>query len=192
VLLAGRGAPLVLASSKSWLGHAEPGAGVVGLLHAASMLSQRAAAPVAHLRTLNPYVEAALAGSSSPSSWSLPRQSAGLATLPGSQLGCIGTSAFAFQGTNAHVLLETAAAGSGPASRGRPAALWQRSRFWPLPPAHPLLRRCSGPGLFEVQLDSSLAAFMWDHQVRRACPVRCLLSNCSYNRVQRPLPCQGG
>ncbi|KAI8473973.1 MAG: thiolase-like protein, partial [Monoraphidium minutum] len=51
-----RAAPLALLSSKSWLGHAEPAAGVVGMLHAAGALCHAAALPISHLRGLNPYL----------------------------------------------------------------------------------------------------------------------------------------
>ncbi len=52
-------APLVLMAAKSWTGHAEPGAGAVGLVHAQAALSQAAALPILHLGGLNPYVSGA-------------------------------------------------------------------------------------------------------------------------------------
>jgi acyl transferase domain-containing protein len=95
--------PLALASSKSFLGHSEPAAGIVGMLHAAHMLRQAALPPIAHLVQLNPYVEAAVAGSRG--HWSMPRQSAGLVGLAAAAgmsqqqaQRSVGTSAFAFQG----------------------------------------------------------------------------------------------
>lgn len=109
----GRLPPLVAAASKSWLGHAEPAAGVVGLLHASHTLQHGLLAPIALLRQVNDYVSHSLAQVRSGSStaaeariWSMPRQSCGLATshqfLPGQQpvLGALGTSAFAFQVTH--------------------------------------------------------------------------------------------
>jgi hypothetical protein len=96
--------PLALASSKSFLGHSEPAAGVVGMLHAAHMLGHAMLPPIARLLQLNPYVEAAVAATHG--QWSMPRQSAGLvagaasaASSPEQQaLRNVGTSAFAFQG----------------------------------------------------------------------------------------------
>lgn len=41
-------APLVLMAAKSWTGHAEPGAGIVGLAHAQASLTQAAALPILH------------------------------------------------------------------------------------------------------------------------------------------------
>lgn len=96
-------APLVLLSSKSWYGHSEPGAGVVGLIHSATAMRQSAVLPISHLRTLNPMVSNILeaagyqahpsaGGSSSNRGWVLPRGTAGWS---GPQV--VGTSAFAYQ-----------------------------------------------------------------------------------------------
>lgn len=49
-----------LMASKSWLGHAEPAAGMVGLTHAASALGHGAVLGISHLRELNPYVISSL------------------------------------------------------------------------------------------------------------------------------------
>jgi acyl transferase domain-containing protein len=96
--------PLALASSKSFLGHSEPAAGIVGMLHATQMLGHAMLPPIAHLVQLNPYVEAAVAVTKR--QWSMPRQTAGLVAVAASAamspeqqaLRNIGTSAFAFQG----------------------------------------------------------------------------------------------
>jgi hypothetical protein len=92
-----RAAPLALLSSKSALGHAEPAAGVVGLLHAQLALLHGAALPITHLRALNPLVsEAAASGGR----WCLPRDACGqpMPRAGGSAEGSvIGTSAFAYQ-----------------------------------------------------------------------------------------------
>ena len=52
--------PLALMASKSWLGHAEPAAGMVGLAHAAAALGHAALLGISHLRELNPYVVTSL------------------------------------------------------------------------------------------------------------------------------------
>jgi acyl transferase domain-containing protein len=100
--------PLALASSKSFLGHSEPAAGVVGMLHAAHMLRHAMLPPIAHLVQLNPYVEAAVAATRG--QWNMPRQTAGLVAVAASAamspeqqaLRNVGTSAFAFQGGLLH------------------------------------------------------------------------------------------
>lgn len=102
--------PLALASSKAFLGHTEPAAGMVGMLHAAYMLGHAMLPPIAHLVQLNPYVEAAVAGTRG--QWSMPRQTAGLVGVAASAasspdqlaLRNVGTSAFAFQGEPLHKL----------------------------------------------------------------------------------------
>lgn len=99
---------LQLAAAKSALGHAEPAAGAVGMLRAMHGLHSGAAAGILHLTALNPHVVDAL-----------EQQPAGRRALwmpracgctvsqgsGGSGKGVAGISGFAFQGTNAHVLL---------------------------------------------------------------------------------------
>lgn len=51
---------LTLFASKSWLGHAEPAAGMVGLSHATAALGHTATLAISHLRELNPYVVSSL------------------------------------------------------------------------------------------------------------------------------------
>lgn len=98
VLSPSAAAPVLLTSSKSWLGHAEPAAGIVGLLHAEYILGQRAGPPLASLRTLHPYVQRIMDGNST-SSWALPRQSCSFPCKTADLCAiAVGTSAFAFQG----------------------------------------------------------------------------------------------
>ena len=134
-----RAAPLVLMSSKSWLGHAEPAAGVVGLTHAQAALTQSAQLPVVHLASINPYVTAVMGKHHA--GWAIPRQPASLtpaaASLEGLPPAVVGVSAFAFQGTNAHVLIQAVTS----TDNGRTAPLggsttWHKQRHWVAPPAH--------------------------------------------------------
>lgn len=74
---AARDAPLTFMASKSWVGHAEPGAGVVGLLHAYTALSQHAALPLQHLRSVNPHVGSIMDMSGRQGLWCLPRDLSG-------------------------------------------------------------------------------------------------------------------
>lgn len=88
----------MLAASKSWVGHAEPAAGLAGLLFARAAASQALSLPLLHLRAVNTYVANALEqqpvkGGVAPAL--LPKQSG-----PGpftSSLATWGVSAFAFQ-----------------------------------------------------------------------------------------------
>ncbi len=86
-----------LHSSKSWNGHAEPSAGIVGVAHALSALAQRCHPSIMHLRMVNPLVGNALGTASS---WLLPRQMAPAAAVQRSGESSVrrsGISGFAFQ-----------------------------------------------------------------------------------------------
>lgn len=68
--------------------------------------------------------------------WAVARQPGSLVAAPASaNAAVIGISAFAFQGTNAHAVMTTAAAGAG-APTTKPNADWSRQRFWVAPRPH--------------------------------------------------------
>lgn len=94
-------APMLLTASKSLVGHSEPAAGMMGMAHAVLAVIQQAALPLLHLAAVNRYVTPAMQGGS----WSLPRQLGGLASHP---TIVSGISSFAFQGTNAHTIVQVA------------------------------------------------------------------------------------
>ena len=160
------GGPVTLMASKGFLGHTEPAAGVVSLIMAATSLQNSAAFPIMHLRTLNPHIAAIMAGSSG--GVTLPRQ--GGALPQGAQsLASTGISSFAFQGTNAHAVLQASpTAVAGPPAVA--AVAWQPRRQWVLPPAHCLIKHCM-PGeqcnkaMFACKLLQPALAFLWEHQV---------------------------
>ena len=133
---AGR-APLALAAPKSSSGHAEAAAGVVSLAVVLRAAVGRGGAPVAHLRTVNPFAAAAL------SSASRPLAIARAPTVAPS--GSASVSAFAFQGTNAHAVV-----GAGPAPDAaplaQPALLFSRRRCWPTPPPRAVLGWATAAG----------------------------------------------
>ncbi len=66
---------LQLSAAKSLMGHAEPAAGTVGIVHASEMLRQSAGSMFPHLRSPNPHVVSVLAGRSSPPPSSPPHRS---------------------------------------------------------------------------------------------------------------------
>ena len=171
-------AALVLMASKSWIGHSEPGAGVVGLTHAHLALARAVKLPVLHLGPMNPYVTALM--ERQPGSWSVPRQPAELGTLPANEASpdmhaVIGTSAFAFQGTNAHALLAAAPFASARVGPMGASSAWQQQRYWVSPAVHSLLESfrpakghkavlaCCLAGATAV--GSSGLSYLWDHQV---------------------------
>ena len=94
----GRGRPLWVSSVKSNLGHLESAAGVAGVLRAALSLAHGALPPHPHFRTPSPHID-----------WqAVPLQ------VPTRLEPCdaryIGVSAFAFNGSNVHVILGRAPA----------------------------------------------------------------------------------
>ena len=102
--------PLILGTVKTFCGHAEPAAGVEGLIQALLTLSHGSVAPFLHLRWASAYVQGVCA---SPSACCLlPREPQGGAPRTS------GASSFAFQGTNAHILVNLVG-NVGPASQSR-------------------------------------------------------------------------
>lgn len=94
-----RGAPLLIGSVKSNLGHLEAAAGITGLLKACLQLHHRALAPSLHVREPNPRVDWArlpLSIVTAPRPWDegIPRAA--------------GVSAFGISGTNAHLVISAA------------------------------------------------------------------------------------
>lgn len=188
------------------------------MLQAASRLQNATHPQMLHLRSLNPYVASTLeasvraaargrggvaAGFAFHGGFSAARQpSPGVSTATAvaaigqaigaaAAEGAAGISAFAFQGTNAHVLLGAAAA-FGPTSADSTATAaadteaqaghvatqppaWQRRRFWyaPAPSRLLLAARIAGVGMtavavFSMQLDVPSLAYLLDHQVRHS------------------------
>jgi acyl transferase domain-containing protein len=90
-------APLALGGVKANIGHAEPAAGMTGMLKLASGLEKGVAAPNAQMRVLNPMVSGAFRG-----------LSCALAAQPatiGSMAAQGGVSSFGYSGTIAHAVL---------------------------------------------------------------------------------------
>jgi acyl transferase domain-containing protein len=170
-------APLTLASDKSGIGHTEPAAGLTGALHALRAATQRAAQPMLHLRALNPYLTSSLVAGGAGTGMSIPRQARG---APSSAFGSsgrdsgrvAGTSSFAFQGSNAHLLLSVAIANRARRqdAGARQPLLWRRARAYLLPPAHSLLHsadaaRSGGACVFAAPLRHPLLSYLSDHVV---------------------------
>ena len=140
----GEGKSLFLSASKSVLGHAEAAAGLNGVIQAIGVATQASAAPFVHLRTLNPYLHSAfetLPKTRGVSFVAARQRSPCNASLKGG-MNAHGVSAFAFQGTNAHVVLRSlAAAGSAAPSLASRQGLktWHHKFFWYAHPTHPVL-----------------------------------------------------
>ena len=174
---------MALSAGKSALGHAETGAGAVGMLRAVHALRSSSQHEILHLRDVNPYAASTLAATAakdapdSAAGWSAPRQPGPLATPVASssadQARCSGVSAFAFQGTNAHVTLASALSAADRTASATLDLPWERWRFWYLPEPHALLCRALGWGgesgtvALDLQMSRPRLAYLSNHQARR-------------------------
>lgn len=181
-----RSQPVELSAAKSSLGHAEPAAGAAGMLHALHCMHSGSAVGLLHLTAANPYIVGSLeqAQEAAPTCGAMlwmPRAPSARG-ISGAAADAIGVSGFAFQGTNAHVILarlptlqdmrqlpNLTALAAGSCSSGA-AAAWQPRRHWFMPTSHRLLGihvpRGTGSSRFETELTFSPAlAYLWQHRV---------------------------
>lgn len=171
-----RSAPLHLTAAKSFMGHAEPAAGIVGITKLALILGQASSDPLLHLCTVNAYVASALTGAAQHGAAhraAAPRQHA----QGGSGVLLGGVSSFAFQGTNAHAVLahQTAAGFALPTAAPAflAAARVTAARFWVLPAAHPFIssggvgrsKAGGATAIFECNLLAPRLALYAHHEV---------------------------
>lgn len=167
--------PLALLAAKSWCGHSEPAAGVVGLAHAHLAVSQQLVLPVLHLHSLNPHIESTLSTHGMDRRKLMAaRQLAPMARPKAESALMCGTSAFAFQGTNAHAIMSVQPAcvassqSAGQTGRRLP---FEQKRYWVAPLVHPLLTSFNPQhaqhrvAVFEASLATAAAAYLWDHAV---------------------------
>lgn len=167
--------PLALLAAKSWCGHSEPAAGVLGLAHARLAISQQLVLPVLHLRTLNPHIDSMFSTHASDRRKLMTaRQLAPMAGAEAEAALLCGTSAFAFQGTNAHAIMSvqpTAVAALKPTGQTAISLPFEQKRFWVKPLVHPLLTSFEhqhaqhSVAVFEASLATAAAAYLWDHAV---------------------------
>ncbi len=178
---AGAPAGVSLGSVKACFGHTEGAAGLTGLLAALQPLALRARPAIMHLRSLNPYVSAALGewGVRHARTAALPRQAApwvasdpaGL--VPGASPEALsGASAFGMSGVNAHALLAAAPAAAAARLGARHCGLaWRRARFWPCPIVHAGLAAAAAAAaaaiVFRMDLTAPALGFLRDHCVSR-------------------------
>ena len=167
VLLGSSSSIITLGTTKSRSGHAETAAGLLGLTNAVAQLQYSTQQPTMHLRTLNVYVENALAESKL--SFVCARQEA-----PYTAEGAIGISAFAFQGTNAHAVLEQSDVSEVAEERQRrknrsKVILVRKQRLWHIPAPHPfisgVLATAGASTQFEVEYSRAKSAYLWQHSV---------------------------
>lgn len=160
--------PLTIHAIKSLVGHAEPAAGIVGVCGVLQRLVHHVSAPVHGLVGLNPLLDDTF--STCGRELSVGR-GIGLSGRPG--MGgtiCQGVSAFAFQGTNAHVVLEPHGFSQG--DMKKTSMLWDRHRHWFISsPAYVLLTRALKPSSSRCSIETVLINgqpslyYLWDHMI---------------------------
>ena len=96
--------PLVLTATKTVFGHSEPVAGCIGIYSVLKQLIGVVRHPLLHLRSLSSLIQPVVEGGGARRAMVTSRSVAPLRFLPNA-LASI--SAFAFQGTNAHVIMES-------------------------------------------------------------------------------------
>lgn len=127
--------PLLLTSSKSWMGHAEPAAGINGLLHAACTMAHLVQLPLLHLHTLSPHVTQAMHRHALTSA---PRQPGPLAT-PAHH---VGVSSFGFSGSNTHAILSNGGDMHSGAVSLAATTVWHHKPMWCVPQLEPWAMHC--------------------------------------------------
>lgn len=162
--------PLAMMAAKSSIGHSEPAAGVMNMLHACMAQQSISTLPNLHLHSLNLHIISALDQSAAKGKLHLPRQAAAAAVAQGGTHIVSGVSAFAFQGTNAHVLLQGAVpCGAGQSRASESSLVWQQSRHWLASEPHMLLtafvKHAGSTLLMQCQLNQPKLAGFLDHRV---------------------------
>ena len=151
---------------------------------ALSAVQRNASHFIMHLRSLNVHLTKMLSAKNSSAVnsmpfYTLPRQSTGRSTQASESFAPLGTSSFAYQGTNAHVLMSSPSEYAGEHALAFQSVIWEPHRYWILPLAHPLMsfvevRGNAGSGTIHMssKLHRPLLDWICDHQVmgRVVCP----------------------
>ncbi len=114
----------------------------MGLAHAHLALHHHMQLPILHLGAINPHVASALERGPAWGHFQILRQQACMPGTAGNSDGRLkcGISAFAFQGTNAHAIIEQSKPHGVTSQLANKLHLqWQKSSLWIAPPAHALL-----------------------------------------------------
>ncbi len=114
----------------------------MGLAHAHLALHHHMQLPILHLGAINPHVASALETGPAWGQFQMLRQQACMLDTAGNSDGGLkcGISAFAFQGTNAHAIIEQSEPRGETLQPANKLHLqWQKSSHWIAPPAHALL-----------------------------------------------------
>ena len=160
-----------LSGSKSTYGHAEPASGMIGMEQATVCLQNHLTGIMSHLRNMNPHVSINLSQASAAKRIHVSRQTGPLIfSVKHTNLLRHGLSAFAFQGTNSHVIFSSSV-GVNQLSRAQKVMQWKRAKFWYKPDtfvwaqSHKVL--AAARSNFSINLNQENVSFLMDHVVAR-------------------------
>eukprot|EP00854_Cymbomonas_tetramitiformis_P028719 gene28719-35636_t len=165
--------PLSLEAAKTAVGHTETAAGVIGLLHAGHGLTRCVSSALLHLRTVSLHVWGVMTKHTARAErgFHLGRETAAACNLR----SVAGVSAFAFQGTNAHVVMAGKSCAKASHSSQAPPMrnTWYSSSWLARPPAAPFVAASS--------LENSLVL-----SAMLGVPSATLLDHCIMGRILLP------
>jgi acyl transferase domain-containing protein/acyl-CoA synthetase (AMP-forming)/AMP-acid ligase II/acyl carrier protein len=172
------GTIITLEAVKSYVGHTECASGIVGIMQPVNRQSVMLSAHVLHLTNMNVHIQNLFCTrrNHTPLPARVCRQRAAAQIKEMNRFSACGIGSFAFQGTNGQCIVSKLSVGTSgslivPGLKNT-FALLERSRFWPLPAPHALLRSfsCSKTAhthtwRLQALLDPRLHAHVWDHRV---------------------------
>ena len=154
---------------KAKMGHAEPAAGMAGLVEIIGSLRNSFFTGLSHVGRLNSFVVSSLDRYNT-LQFQLSRQSYQMPSQYSSGDAKVGMSGFAFMGTNAHLILSPMAAASKSASSDvTTETLWEHTSLWPLPDVFGLMGflECdSDSAVFSCNVDKATLSYLYDHRVQ--------------------------
>ena len=129
---------VLLQAGKSIFGHCEASAGAVGLVCGLGLLSSQECSPILHLSRPNPHVQPSLQSVVAATSQHqgqhrncpFPSRETSGSSEMASPAVMAGTSSFAYQGTNAHVVMGRTSSGTSTAAASRATLPWVRGWYW--------------------------------------------------------------
>ena len=168
------GSIITLEAVKSYVGHTECASGIVGIMQPVNRLGDSLSAHVLHLNTMNAHIQNLFERNAFVPT-RVCRQRASAQMNEAICVSACGVGSFAFQGTNGQCIVSKMSIGDGSrvlSGLQNELALLERSRFWPLPTTHALLRSFSfsrnghaHAWRLQALLDPRLHEHLWDHRV---------------------------
>ena len=120
-----------LQACKSAFAHSEAAAGVIGLLCSVNIHGIGSLVGIQHLRSVNPHAQECLQDAARAHNTAVPRQPEPW-VLSGEKHQAVGTSSFAYQGTNCCVITARTECGRASVPAQTNGLFWSKERQWPV------------------------------------------------------------